>query len=903
MNSAVAKPNETVARTGACSRSVGNRIGGNDVSVSERGQGDDTVGSGIDVVAAAETEHSARHGRFGRLSTYESPASAVSKFRPILSKQPVVEETVWRQHAETIARSLPRRPPRGGLRSNRARKSHDTANSGGSARHPPSGQLENGELGGTGGFAGPGTLAWRPSSLREHGAPEAANSEPPLFRRHCLPQERGPEDDEQGDTAVVSGASHLRWNAATTVRPTDPKQLTLDDIGRSDQAATAIARGLSKRCRRRGRPPKRRPDASGASNTGGTGQRPVSTRVQHDAVAELADASLSGQRLQPRVVGGSLRAAVAVRPNESHGGDEVGGVAAAVVPEKRRRGRPITRSRPRNDDVGPCPARAIRPREMEGAAGDAHLAEWSLPRPLRRAASGEADLPRRDEAMESTLLGRLRKRACYSRREQPPVKRIRTGIRRQRRRELQAEDLASVLRSLEEEFAVKESLSNKETCCAPIPHERKVSTVSDFYKAFHDASTLPIRTCGLCYRKRAKKELREATWNQWLSSCIDKGGRSPFSCRRCFPEGETVSVCVECVRFLAHGSLSPAAQLHSRLGCEHMFPDELKGLTLVEEKLIALNSCYGFVTRYSIPGGHRQAVRYPRHVKGHITVFPNNVQELATNVLPHPLVRVMDEIHVSWQGAEKPGPSDLSSLLSVRRRVVERALVWLKKNNPHYAEIEIDAAEMESWGAPPHGVPACVYDRMERNEPSAWEKTRTAQVVPPTERAMDDEGSVDIEEILTALNQGENSPRCETGTAGENKAYESPAERDAEPDQTVKPINEVTSSGMFALDGPPDVADAEKLRFACDAVGENDDDGRMGPRTWVGSSGDSRRGYADGSEPYIHPRSSRRRSPRYYLSALGAHGWPKKPRWSREEVPMISLEQRRWREASCHLET
>lgn len=87
-------------------------------------------------------------------------------------------------------------------------------------------------------------------------------------------------------------------------------------------------------------------------------------------------------------------------------------------------------------------------------------------------------------------------------------------------------------------------------------------------------------------------------------------------------------------------------------------------------------------------------MRYPRHIKGHITVFPNNVQELATKVLPHPLLQVMDEIHVSWQGAEKPSPSDLSSLLSVRRRVFERALIWLKKNNPHYAEIEIGAAEM-----------------------------------------------------------------------------------------------------------------------------------------------------------------------------------------------------------------
>ncbi|OAQ57976.1 ATP-dependent DNA helicase PIF1 [Purpureocillium lilacinum] len=285
-----------------------------------------------------------------------------------------------------------------------------------------------------------------------------------------------------------------------------------------------------------------------------------------------------------------------------------------------------------------------------------------------------------------------------------------------------------------------------------------------------------------------------------------------------------------------------------------MFPEELKGLTPVEEKLISPNSCYGFVASHSIPGGQKQSARYPRHIKGHITVFPNNVEELATKVLPHPLVRVMDEIHVSWQGVEKPGPSDLSSLLSVRRRVVERALVWLKENNPHYAEIEIDVAEMDSWGAPAHGVPSLVYDRMERNEPSAWEKTRTAHVVPPTERAMDGEGSVEIEDILTALRQGEEPPRCEHGGSGENGADESRVESTAEADETINPINpinEVTSSGMFALDGPPDVADVDKLRFACDAVGEGADDGNRGPRTRVASATERGRGTVDGVEPYI----------------------------------------------------
>ncbi|KAM4067941.1 PIF1-like helicase [Hirsutella rhossiliensis] len=323
------------------------------------------------------------------------------------------------------------------------------------------------------------------------------------------------------------------------------------------------------------------------------------------------------------------------------------------------------------------------------------------------------------------------------------------GQKTPRRRELQAEDLASVLQHLEEEFAAGERLADEQTWCMPVPRARQVRTVQRFYRAFHDAGTLPVLTC--------------------------------------------------------------------------------KGLTPVEEKLISLNSCYGFVTRYSIPGGQRQSVRYPRHVKGHITVFPNDVQGLVTKVLPHPLVRVMDEIHVSWQGAEKPGPRDLSGLLSVRRRAVERALVWLKENNPLYGEVEIDVAEMESWGAPPHGVPSVVCERLERNEPSARERTRTAQVVPPTERAMDDEGAVEIEEILVMLSQGRDPaersrdvrPTCDDEEDG------------ARPEEGGEVINEVTSSGMFPLDGPPGVADAEKIRFARDAVGPDGARARAGPRTWV----------------------------------------------------------------------
>ncbi|KAM4063530.1 PIF1-like helicase [Hirsutella rhossiliensis] len=223
-------------------------------------------------------------------------------------------------------------------------------------------------------------------------------------------------------------------------------------------------------------------------------------------------------------------------------------------------------------------------------------------------------------------------------------------------------------------------------------------------------------------------------------------------------------------------------------------PDELKGLTPVEEKLISLNSCYG-----SWPP---KCSRTP--------------------------LQALDEIHISWQGAEKPAPSDLSSLLSVRRRVVERALVWLKRNNPTTPRSRSTRRRWRAGRLDTRGTVVGV--RSYGAERAVWvEKARTAHVVPPTERAMDEEGRW----------RSRSSSPCSTKD-------KKPAARN------VPAINEVTSSGMFALDGPPDVADVEKLQFACDAVGEGADDGRAGPRAWVGSLAGGVRGRGDGGcEPYI----------------------------------------------------
>jgi hypothetical protein len=165
-------------------------------------------------------------------------------------------------------------------------------------------------------------------------------------------------------------------------------------------------------------------------------------------------------------------------------------------------------------------------------------------------------------------------------------------------------------------------------------------------------------------------------------------------------------------------------------------------------------------------------------------------------------------------------------------------LVWLKRNNPLYVNIRIDTAEMERWEAPIHGVPTQIYDRLVRSEPSALEKTRTAQVVPPTERGLDVEEEVDVQEVLAMLSRGEDVEVGENGVGSE--------ENEAQDCGTT--IQEISSSGMFALDGRPDVTDAEKLRYVHDALGQ--DDSSVGAHEQSGPRSVEVR-YRPGLEPYV----------------------------------------------------
>ena len=157
-----------------------------------------------------------------------------------------------------------------------------------------------------------------------------------------------------------------------------------------------------------------------------------------------------------------------------------------------------------------------------------------------------------------------------------------------------------MLRSLEDKFLERERLLQGQLQYTPVPYKTKVSTIEQFYTAFYNKSTLLISTYIVCYRKFRKSKLEEINW-RWI--VFVRQYYPQFNYRRCFPVGEKVLRCGGCIKDLGKGVLSPIAYLYSRLRYKYIFLDKLKGLILVKEKLIALNSYYRFITKYAILGG------------------------------------------------------------------------------------------------------------------------------------------------------------------------------------------------------------------------------------------------------------------------------------------------------------
>ena len=163
-----------------------------------------------------------------------------------------------------------------------------------------------------------------------------------------------------------------------------------------------------------------------------------------------------------------------------------------------------------------------------------------------------------------------------------------------------------------------------------------------------DESTLTISHCNFCYRKHPPSELTTVRWRTRLSPSLLQATTALQECTECFPAGDDAEsiVCHECSAALKKGKLPKTCAVNNmHIGCEHRYPEALDGLSPVEESLIALQASFGYITKFTVDNKTPSSLSYQKHVKGHIVVFPNKVEDRVATVLPHPLLE-LSLIHI-----------------------------------------------------------------------------------------------------------------------------------------------------------------------------------------------------------------------------------------------------------------
>ncbi|XP_044720102.1 PIF1 protein [Hirsutella rhossiliensis] len=403
-----------------------------------------------------------------------------------------------------------------------------------------------------------------------------------------------------------------------------------------------------------------------------------------------------------------------------------------------------------------------------------------------------------------------------------------------RPREEQRDSVESTLHHYDACFRVKELASSTRSWCHEVPLALQVEASKSFYQAFTDERTLPVSHCVFCYRKTSPCELTTMQWRGCLSPLLLQTAMALQECDACLPshEGAGVDVCRECRASFDSGRLPKACSVNNMaIGCEHRYPEELDDLSPVEERLIALHAPFGYITKFTVDNKTRSGISYRKHVKGHIVVFPNKVDDLVATVLPHPLLQAIENIHVSWSGSAKPGSADVRNLLQVRKSRVAAALAWLQRNNPLYEGIAINQAEMDGWQyADGSTVPTVIMDRMRREEPSTVEKTQTDHIVPDTDRGLQENSFRSIDELVNSIDPTFIAESCDLNcTLSTEQTQPSPGEPvtlvpdSAAIGQEVDTVCETSTSGMFPLDGPAAFAESDKLSFLADIVNANPD--------------------------------------------------------------------------------
>jgi hypothetical protein len=382
---------------------------------------------------------------------------------------------------------------------------------------------------------------------------------------------------------------------------------------------------------------------------------------------------------------------------------------------------------------------------------------------------------------------------------------------------------------LDSSFNRKKDLTETLAWCEPIPISRKISTIQDFMQDFYNQDSLETNHCRMCYQSRSNDQLKYLSFStiERYTRAIAKREivQQLLRCTACFPRNNitAVPICHVCTNAFAGGEIPRDCSLNNAfLDCVHSYPDELRDLSPVEEKLISINTAFGIISRFSIERGLLRGVEYRKRVKGHITVFINDIEGLCSNVLPHPLLDVMKLVHVTWSGSEKPKPKDVSKMLKVRKHSVLGALRWLKQNNRLYNDIKILSSNMEDIRyVVDTEVPELVYDAFVHTVQTAEERIAESTIDTVQSTQDKDEAEVEhssIEVVADLLLSGNSGSGDNDVQVWPNNEGDEDDGRDDADDNDENPLT-ITSTAMFHMDGEEASCDkSTRFQFIKDAL-------------------------------------------------------------------------------------
>jgi hypothetical protein len=137
-------------------------------------------------------------------------------------------------------------------------------------------------------------------------------------------------------------------------------------------------------------------------------------------------------------------------------------------------------------------------------------------------------------------------------------------------------------------------------------------------------------------------------------------------------------------------------------------PAELQGLTMAEELLIGLaRTCVQVIKLYSKGQAHGDPSALQRGIRGTCSTYRQNIPEvvrmLEDKLLPLPSTIFSSTLSIAFIGKQKISRESIRSLFNVSRKRVYSSLLWLKRHNDLYADIEISGETLSQL--PENDVP------------------------------------------------------------------------------------------------------------------------------------------------------------------------------------------------------